>query len=86
MINNTMEVIAWINLELLSYEIRISRECRQVKVLNWKINEILEFTPVVAEKLEAFKLNDENWGWNKHLHSLEMNLRRITLLTCSFIL
>ena len=86
MIDYTMEVIAWINLELLCYETRISGERRHVKVLNWKIDEVLKFTPVIVVQLEAFELNNQNWRWDKHFHALEMNLRRIALLTSCFIL
>ena len=86
MINNAMEVITWINLKLLSYKAFVSGERRKVKILNWEIDEVLELSPVVAEQLEAFELNDENWRWNKHLHTLEMNLRLIALIASCFIL
>jgi len=85
MIDNAVQVVNWVDLELLFQEFSVWTKRWYVEVSQWEIDQVLKFSPLVAIKTESFELDDQDWRWDKDFHALKMYLWAFALVTGHFI-
>ena len=72
MIDNAVQVVHWVDLELLFQEFGVRAKRWDVKVSQGEIDQVLQFSPLVAIKSESLELYDQDWWWDKDFHALHM--------------